>query len=73
MQKGTKYALLFGAVPFITLVLALPFINRVEPFILGLPFVLFWIILWVALTPLALFGAYQCEKKFNQPESEDEE
>lgn len=73
MQKGTKYALLFGAIPFITLALALPFINRVEPFILGLPFVLFWIILWVALTPLALFGAYQCEKKFNLPESEDEE
>jgi hypothetical protein len=73
MQKGTKYALLCGSVPFVTLVLALPFVNRVEPFILGLPFILFWIILWVAMTPLALFAAYRCEKKFNLPEREDEE
>ncbi|MBZ5496938.1 MAG: DUF3311 domain-containing protein [Acidobacteriia bacterium] len=73
MQKGTKYALGFGAVPFVTLALALPFINRAEPFILGLPFVLFWIILWVALTPLALLAAYRCEKKFNLREKEDEE
>ncbi len=73
MQKGTKYALLCAAVPFITLALALPLVNRLEPFILGLPFVLFWIILWVALTPLALFAAYLCEKKLNSPELEDEE
>ncbi len=73
MQKGTKFALLCAAIPFITLVFALPFVNRVEPFILGLPFVLFWIVLWVALTPLALFAAYLCEKKFNLPEQEEGE
>jgi hypothetical protein len=73
MQKGTKYALLCASVPFITLAFALPFINRIEPFILGLPFILFWIVLWVALTPLALFAAYRCEKKFNAPETEGEE
>ncbi len=73
MQKGTRLALIFGAVPFVTLVLSLPFVNRIEPFVLGLPFVLFWIALWVALTPLALFAAYRCEKKFNLPDAEDEE
>ncbi len=73
MQKGTKYALLCGAVPFITLVLTLPWVNRTEPFVLGLPFILFWILLWVALTPVALFAAYRCEKRFNFPETEDEE
>lgn len=25
-------------------------INRVEPYILGMPFVLFWAIMWVCLT-----------------------
>ncbi len=73
MQKGTKYALLCAAIPFVTLVFALPFANRVEPFVLGLPFVLFWIVLWVALTPLALCAAYMCEKKYNLPEQGDEE
>jgi hypothetical protein len=72
MQKGTKLALCFGAVPFLTLVFSLPFVNRVEPVILGLPFLLFWIVLWVALTPPALWAAYHCEKKFNRPEREEE-
>jgi hypothetical protein len=65
MQKGTKLAIMLGAIPFITLVFALPFVNRIEPVILGLPFILFWILSWVLLTPLILFAAYICEKKFN--------
>ncbi|HSJ23238.1 MAG TPA: hypothetical protein VK929_01055, partial [Longimicrobiales bacterium] len=31
----------------------IPF-NRIEPLVLGLPFVLFWITLWVALVGVAL-------------------
>ncbi|MGB8952555.1 MAG: DUF3311 domain-containing protein [Candidatus Aminicenantales bacterium] len=68
MPKGTKLALILGAVPFIMLVFALPLVNRIEPVILGFPFVLFWIILWVILTPLILFAAYLLEKKFNAPD-----
>lgn len=72
-KKGTKLALLFATIPFITLVFALPIVNRLEPVILGLPFLLFWILLWVVLTPPILFLAYLCEKKFNQTdEGEDE-
>jgi hypothetical protein len=67
-KKGTKLALLFAAVPFITLVLALPLVNRLEPVILGLPFLLFWILIWVVLTPPILVTAYICEKKFNDAE-----
>lgn len=72
MQKGTKYALILGAIPFITLVFALPLVNRVEPIILGLPFLLFWILSWVILTPAILFAAYLLEKKFNPPEEGEE-
>ena len=72
MGKGTKLALILGAIPFITLVFALPLVNRIEPVILGLPFLLFWILAWVILTPFILFLAYRLEKKFNPPEEEDE-
>jgi len=72
MQKGTKYALILGAIPFITLVFALPLVNRIEPIILGLPFLLFWILSWVILTPAILFVAYLLEKKFNPPEEGEE-
>jgi len=73
MQKGTKYALILGTIPFITLVFALPLVNRIKPMILGLPFMLFWILSWVILTPLILFVAYILEKKFNIPEKGEEE
>ena len=73
MQKGTKFALILGSIPFVTLVFALPLVNRVEPVILGLPFLLFWILSWVILTPFILLAAYLCEKKFNAPEEDEEE
>jgi 1-acyl-sn-glycerol-3-phosphate acyltransferase len=70
LAKGTKRALLLGAVPFMMLVFALPFVNRVEPVVFGLPFVLFWILIWVALTPLVLFLASKVEKRYNPPDDE---
>ncbi|MBN1939573.1 MAG: DUF3311 domain-containing protein [Candidatus Aminicenantes bacterium] len=57
MRPGKKKALACGAVPFLALVAALPFVNRLRPVILGLPFILFWILAWVALTPVFLFLA----------------
>jgi hypothetical protein len=70
---GTKLALVLAAIPFVTLVFALPLVNRLEPVILGLPFLLFWILFWVVLTPPILFVAYVCEKKFNKTdEGEDQ-
>ena len=72
MKKGTRLSLLLGAIPFITLVFALPLVNRIRPTVLGLPFLLFWILLWVLLTPLILFLAYWAEQRFNPPdEGED--
>jgi len=73
MKKGTKIALALGAIPFVTLVFALPLVNRITPVILGLPFLLFWILLWVLLTPGILFLAYKMEKKHNPPEKGDGE
>lgn len=73
MQKGTRLALLLGAVPFITLVFALPLVNRIKPVVLGLPFLLFWILTWVALTPLILLVAYLLERKYNAPELGEDE
>lgn len=73
MKKGTKYALFCGAIPFITLVFALPLVNRIEPVVLGMPFLLFWILSWVILTPAFLFAAYLLEKKYNPPENGEDD
>ncbi len=73
MKKGTRISLLLGAIPFITLVFALPLVNRIQPTVLGLPFLLFWILLWVLLTPLILFLAYRAEQRFNPPDEGEEQ
>ncbi|MCO0599249.1 DUF3311 domain-containing protein [Peribacillus butanolivorans] len=44
-------------------------INRVEPYVLGLPFVLFWAICWVFLTSLFLIIA----NKLDPSNKEEEE
>jgi len=62
-----------GLIPFLTLVLALPLVNRVKPVILGLPFILFWIVFWVFLTPFVLMAAYRLEKKYDSGEKGQEQ
>jgi len=45
-------------VPALALVAGLPFVNRLEPVVLGLPFLLAWVLGWVLATPLFLGAAY---------------
>jgi hypothetical protein len=41
---------------------AVPFVNHVEPRILGLPFVLAWIAGWVVVTPAFLWTLGRVER-----------
>jgi hypothetical protein len=52
------YALVPAAVPVVALIGGLPFANRLEPMVLGMPFLLVWILGWVALTPAFLAASY---------------
>jgi hypothetical protein len=63
MNGRIRGSVVLGSVPFLTLVLALPFVNRLRPVILGLPFILFWILSWILLTPVLLFAAYRLESR----------
>lgn len=45
---------LLPALPFAMLSVAVPLVDRVEPRIAGFPFVLVWLMAWVALTPVCL-------------------
>ncbi len=55
---GPRSALALAAVPVLALTAGLPFANRLEPLVLGLPFLLFWMLAWVLLTPVFLAAAY---------------
>ena len=67
MNGRIRGSVVLGSVPFLTLVLALPFVNRLRPIVLGLPFILFWILLWIILTPVLLFAADRWEARRGKP------
>jgi hypothetical protein len=54
-------ALLFGLIPFASVCFTVSWWDRLDPVVLGLPFNLFWLMLWMFLTPLCMWGAYRLE------------
>ena len=54
-------ALLYGLIPFIAVCFTVSWWDRLHPTVLGVPFNLFWLILWMFLTPLCMWGAYRLE------------
>jgi len=67
--KGRR-SLLWLAVPFVLFVLMIPLANRAEPVILGLPFLFFWALLSVLLSPLAIWMATRGDPYFARDEAE---
>ena len=43
-----------AVIPAIGLLAGIPFANRIEPYVLGLPFLLFWIVAWVVTTSVIM-------------------
>jgi hypothetical protein len=55
---------LLAAIPIAALTVAVPFVNRVEPRVFGLPFLLFWIALWVLLASPLLWAVGRLERRW---------
>lgn len=55
LNSLVRYGLI--AVPALMLVAAVPFVNRAEPRIVGLPFLFVWLMFWVLVAPLFLAAA----------------
>ncbi|MFJ5769334.1 DUF3311 domain-containing protein [Psychrobacillus sp. NPDC093180] len=53
-------------IPVVAFLVGVPLTNQIEPYVLGLPFSMFWIVLWVILSSLTLLILY----KFDQHEDE---
>ena len=69
VRKPTWPAVLLGLIPFVGLCFTVSLWDRVYPFVLGLPFNFFWLILWTLLTPPCLWGAYYYEKRADSERS----
>ncbi|MBV8727259.1 MAG: DUF3311 domain-containing protein [Candidatus Eremiobacteraeota bacterium] len=53
--------IVLAAIPIAMLTIVVPFVNRVEPRILGLPFLLAWIAFWVFVSPLFVYTIYRLD------------
>jgi len=54
-------AIVWAAIPIIAMCFTVPLWDRVFPMVLGMPFNMFWLVLWVLLTPVFMWQAYLAE------------
>ena len=59
MKAPPIKALLLALVPFVAICFSVALWDRVFPLVFGLPFNLFWLICWIPLTSLCLWGVYR--------------
>ncbi len=68
VRHPSASALLVGAIPFVAVCFSVPLWDRVHPFVLGLPFNMFWLVLWLLVTPLVMWLAYRFELRDDRRE-----
>lgn len=65
MRKPSFAAILLGLIPFVAMCFSVALWDRVYPMVFGIPFNLFWLILWMGLSSVCLWIAYRLETRRN--------
>lgn len=55
---------LLAAIPIAALTVAVPLVNRIEPRLFGIPFLLCWIMGWIVVTPAFLWTIGRLERRW---------
>lgn len=63
MKRPSLSSILLGAIPFVATCFSVSLWDRIYPMVFGIPFNFFWVISWMVLTPLCLWGAYRIETR----------
>jgi hypothetical protein len=61
MKKTVIFLLVL--IPFVAQLVVLPWVNQIHPFIMGFPFLHFWLFIWMLLTPLFTYCVYLIQGK----------
>jgi len=57
-----------AVLPFLSILVGVPFLNRVTPLILGLPLLLAWLLLWILLTSAIMAIIYVTDPANRTPD-----
>jgi hypothetical protein len=60
-ESRSRLLPLLGAVPFVGILGGAFVANRVTPYVLGMPFLLFWSVLWVVLSSVVMAVVYRLD------------
>ncbi|AZV48336.1 MULTISPECIES: DUF3311 domain-containing protein [Bacillus] len=61
---------ILAALPFIGLLLGIPFANKVTPYLFGMPFILAYVVMWALLTSVLMAIVYVLDKENKREEAE---
>ncbi len=61
MGRPSFGGICMALIPFLAMCFSVSAWDRVYPMILGLPFNLFWLLLWIVLTSVCMLGVYRLE------------
>lgn len=57
-----------AAVPFAGILVGMFFANRVEPYVLGLPFAFFWVVAWVVVAAILMAIVHRLDSRERERE-----
>ncbi|MEG7335181.1 DUF3311 domain-containing protein [Bacillus sp. 0102A] len=59
-----------ATLPFIGILLGIPFANKMTPYVLGMPFILAYIVMWALLTSALMAIVYVLDNENKKEEAE---
>lgn len=62
----TPVKVILTLIPFFWTIAMIPFVNRVKPFVFGLPFLAFWLVAGIFVAFICLTIVYKIDSKTNQ-------
>jgi uncharacterized protein DUF3311 len=54
---------ILAAIPFVGILVGMFFANSVEPYVLGLPFAMFWVVMWVVVSAGLMAIVYRLDTR----------
>jgi hypothetical protein len=52
-----------AGLPFVGILAGMFFVNSVEPYVLGLPFAMFWVVMWVVVSAGLMAVVYRLDTR----------